>query len=284
MADLITGNTQLSATKADIITALVQRELKFGAKLLPTVTDLSMFAVKGAKSVSIPRFTSFTVVDRASGAQGDASVLTSSADKLDLDNAAYVAWIIDSQDEVQSSLDGQALFAQRAAAAQARYIDSAIITRLGSVASNTPPDTAISAANILDARAYILGNDGMLEETFMLVGVDQEKVLLGISDFIRADSYGAQPTALSSGVIGKIFGVPVIVHNGVAAGQMFMYSKSGIAIAFQQGPMMSEQGANEYGSQAKRVALDQLFGTQGLQLAEKGAAAGKSALVWKLHT
>ena len=45
-----------------------------------------------------------------------------------------------------------------------------------------------------------------------------------------------------------------------------MYSKDGIGIALQQAPMMSEENANTYGSMGKRVVLDQVFGTGGLQL------------------
>ena len=127
MADLITGNTQLTATKNDVITALVQKELKFQSKLLPYVLDVSMFAVKGAKSISFPKFSSFTVVNRTSGAQGDASQLTGTADQMTLDFRAYIAYIIDSTDEVQSSVEVQSLFAQRAAGAHARYVDSQLI-------------------------------------------------------------------------------------------------------------------------------------------------------------
>ena len=45
----VTGNTQLGATKQELIAALVQKELKFQAKLVGTVTDVSPFAVKGSK-------------------------------------------------------------------------------------------------------------------------------------------------------------------------------------------------------------------------------------------
>ena len=95
----VTGNTQLAPTKQDLIAALVQRELKFQAKLLPTVTDVSVFAVKGSKSISFPKAGSFTVENRASAASGTLQDLTFTTDQLLTDYRAYVAWSVDSVDE-----------------------------------------------------------------------------------------------------------------------------------------------------------------------------------------
>ena len=57
------GNTDLVATKNDLIVSLVQRELISKAVVMPSIRDASAFAVKGAKSVAIPRAGSFTVED-----------------------------------------------------------------------------------------------------------------------------------------------------------------------------------------------------------------------------
>ena len=73
MADVITGNTQVGPTKQDLVAAIVQKELAFQAKLVPTISNWSALAVKGAKSINIPRAASFTVTNRASGAAGDAA-------------------------------------------------------------------------------------------------------------------------------------------------------------------------------------------------------------------
>ena len=45
---------------------------------------------------------------------------------------------------------------------------------------------------------------------------------------------------------------------------------------------MSEQKANEYGSMSVRVAMDQAFGSGGLQLGVNGVLATESPLVAKL--
>jgi hypothetical protein len=278
MADVITGNTELLSTKQSLILSLVQKELKFAAKLFPTITDLSAYAGKGTKSFTVPNLSSFTVVNRVSGAQGDSSVLTAGSDLMNLDYNAYVAWIIDSFDEIQSNINVQMENASRAASALGRYVDTQVIAKLDSIAGyNQGAATTVTADILLDLREYLLNSHANPQELTVLMGTDQEKAMLKIADFVRADYYGQ--SNIGSGIIGKVYGMNVMVHSGLAASKVYCYDKSGIAGAFQQQPSMSEQGANEFGSGAKRVAVDQIFGICGLQIAQNGAAAGKSPLV-----
>lgn len=280
MADVITGNTQLTATKQDVIAAIVQKELAFAAKLVPYITDVSVFAAKGAKTINFPKLTSFTVVDRASGSAGDASVLTSSVDSLALDKAAYCAWIIDSQDEIQTTIQAQIEFARRAAASHGRFVDTEIITKAEAVGVATTTAAALITRDVvLEMREAIVKRNGDLAMCAFWVSPEQETALLKIDEFTRNDVYG-QPI-IPNGVIGRLYGVPVVVHQGLAAAQYMLVEKSGMAIGFQQGPQMSEQMANQYGTSAKRVAMDQLFGVCGLQIAQAGVGAGLSALVVK---
>lgn len=282
MADLITADTELLATKQDLIIAMVQRELKYQAKVLPYVTDLSMFAVKGAKSISYPKFDSFTVVDRASGVAGDASKLTASVDLLALDKNAYVAWLIDSSDEIQSTVDVQAEFIKRATAAHARYVDEQLLAAIEAAAGYTQGvATVVTRDIILDMREALLSFDALRENLVLFVPPVQEKAMLKIDEFTRADAYGS--SNIPAGVIGQVFGIPVVIHNGMTSTDAFMWDKNGAAIGFQKAPAYSEQGANEYGAMSKRAALDQLFGVTGLQLTEKGVGAGNSPLIASMN-
>jgi hypothetical protein len=104
--------------------------------------------------------------------------------------------------------------------------------------------------------------------------------MLGIPDFVRSDAYGS--SNIPNGVIGRLYGVPVILSNLIKAQQAFLYERSGCAIGWQRGAQMDKQSANEYGVGSERHAMDQLFGTKGMQLGEGTAAAGKSPLVVKL--
>lgn len=279
MADLITGNTQLSSVKQDLIAAVVQKELAFQAKLTPYFTDVSMFAAPGAKQISFPRLSSFTVIDRASGVQGDASVLTASVDTMLLDINAYVAWIIDSSDAIQSAIPAQLEFAKRAAAAHGRYVDTQIITELEAVGVPTATSGNLSAAIILEMQETLLENDADPGALALFIAPAQRSVLLQIAEFRNSEIYGQ--AVIPSGVIGSLYGMPIVVHNGLSAQQYFMAEKSGLAYGFQMGPSYSEQMANEFGSQAKRAVLDQLFGVEGMQKGLKGVLATQSPLVIK---
>lgn len=274
MADAIHGNTQLGATKQDIITSIVQKELAFAAKLVPTVTDVSQFAIKGAKSISMPKLPSFSVTNRATATAGDASVLVSTVDTLDLDFNAYVAWIVDSSDEVQSTLAWQAELARRSASAHGRYVDLQLIAELEAAGVATTTAGNISKAVVLEMREELLTNNADPENLYLTVSPAQEALLLAIDEFVTPEKYGS--AVIPSGVLGRLYGVNVIVHNGLVGNNYFMYDKAGMAIGFQMGAQMSEQGANEYGSQAVRVAMDQLFGVKALQV-----TAGDSALIIK---
>ncbi len=280
MADLITGNTQLSAVKQDLIASVVQKELAFQAKLAPYFTDVSMFAAPGAKQISFPRLSSFTVIDRASGVAGDASQLTASVDTLLLDINAYVAWIIDSSDAVQSAIPAQLEFAKRAAAAHGRYVDTQIITELEAVGVPTTTAGNLTAAVVLEMQETLLENDADASGLALFIAPAQRTILLQISEFKSAEVYGGA-AMIPSGVVGSLYGMPVVVHNGLTAQQYFMAEKTGLAYGFQMGPSYSEQMSNEYGSQAKRAVLDQLFGVEGMQKGLKGVLSTQSPLVIK---
>jgi hypothetical protein len=281
MADAIHGVTETGATEQDLITSVVQRELEFAAKLVPTIQNFSQFAVKGAKSVSIPKLDSFTAVNRASATAGDSTVLTSSADKLDLDQCPYIAYIVDMCDEIQSTLNWQLELAARAASAHGRFVDENLLALFETIDdSNFTPAATTRKDKILEAREYLLDNEAREDNLYYVVNSAFEKEILAEGDFVRPDAYGS--ARIPSGVIGTLYGVNVVIHRSASlSGKGFMYDSEAAAIAFQKGAMMSRQGANQYGSGAERVSIDQLFGSTGLGLGLKGAASTESPLMVK---
>lgn len=283
MAVTITGNTQLGATKQDLIAAIVQKEMKFAAKLLQLVTDYSFLAVKGAKSVSIPKLGSFTVQNRASAVEGDVSTVTSSVDTLLLDQKAYVSWIIDSNDEVQTTIDAQLQFASRAAAAHGRYVDDQILTKVfaeGVDLGNAP----ITNDLVLDMRAQLLASHSNIEDLVFVAGYDQEKELLKLEQFSKADVFGGPMAPIYSGMIGRLYGVPLVLSsNPTLTGKFAIWDKQAVAIAFQKAPAIGSQPEIGYGVGAERVAMDQLFGVKALQVGELGQVA-KTPLIAYINT
>lgn len=280
MADVIVGNTQLDSSKMAMIAAAAQKSLAFNVKLLPTVSDLSFMVGKGMLSLALPKLGEFTVTNRASGVAADATVLTDGSDLMLLNQVPHINFIIDPQDEIQSRLDVQMEYAMRAAAAQGRYVDSAIVTELNTVGTAFGTG-AITKTWVLDAREYIAGNNGDLSNCVLAVNAGSERDLLAIDDFVRYDSTGLGPAPVVSGLIGRIYGIPVVVSNAFGADKYAMWEKSGIAVAFQRQATIGTAPTVEFGPTAQRWAIEAQFGVKGLQIQVGTAAASKSALVAK---
>jgi phage tail tube protein FII len=283
------GNTEVGATKQDIIAAAVQAELKERSFLTNWVLDVSNFAGKGMKSISFPKLTSFTVEERASATAGTIQNLTASVDKLDLDKRAYISWLIDSNDAIQATIDYQVEAALYASREHSRFVDDKLIEEALVVASlsvNGASPADIGRDEILGMRRYLMENNANMQDVVLVIPPSQEEALLKVNEFSRADIYGQ--AIIPSGVIGRVYGIPVLIHNSseLDEQQALMFEKSGLAIGFQRMPSFDEQKEIAFGTGAMRQALDQLFGVKGLQLgvstSKHTVASGKSALVAKL--
>lgn len=270
----VTGNTQLAPTKQDLIAAAVQRELRERSFLAGRVTDVSGFAGKGMKSISFPRLSSFTVQERGSAVAGNLQALQSSVDTLDLNISAYVSWLVDANDDIQSTIDYQVEAAMFAAAAHGRFVDDKIIQELllrSSLSVNGATAADINRDSILAMRTRLIENNADLSRVALLIPPSQEEAMLRVDEFSRAEVYGQ--AVIPSGVIGRVYGIPVLIHNsselddaGEGFQQAIMFDQAGLAIGFQRRPNFDEQKEIEYGTGAMRQALDQLFGVKGMQL------------------
>ena len=276
----------LTNTKADLIAALVQRELLERASLVPFVTNYSSLAVKGAKSISIPKLSSFTVQSRAFGAAAsENAALTDSVDQIVLNQNNIVLFGYDSHDEQQSSIDYMTAAIQRASAAHGREINSDILATWTSTAGlnlNAGVPADITTDDILDMREFLIGNFADMTKTFLVVAADQEKAMLKLPEFSRYDYRGGNASPIVNGQIGFVYGVPVVINQQVASQQAFMVNVEGSAIAFQKAPMVAEDTALQYGTGGRQVAVDVLYGVGGLQLGQSGVGPTASPLIAKL--
>ena len=279
MADVAFGNTQVGPTKQELVAAVVQRELIEAAKVAPRCLDVSRFSVEGAQTIDFPKAGSLTIINRAEGVQGDAAVIPYTVDTLPLSFNAYVAWIVDYKSKVQSAIDVQLDLAARAARAHAEYLDLQIIAELEAAGDATTTAGAISYAITLEMMERFHTRNGNVAQASLLVGPSSWSTLLNIDEFKRAEVYGS--ATIPTGVIGKIHGVDVIMSSKVTGSSYYLFDKEAICFGLQAGPSYSEQGANEFGSQAKRAVLDQIFGVKALFVGQEGAGATESALIIK---
>lgn len=279
MADAI---QTLPNSKNDLIVSAVQKNLIEKSVLAGTVRDVSAFAVKGSKSFSVPKLSNFSVINRGFGAAADATSLVDSTDTINLDFNAYIAWLYDSRDNYQSTIEYKIEAAMRASLAHAKNVDEQILSTIDAVAGVEVSKATFTTVKeqALELRRQLLQNGGDVARMTLAIGVDKEAEMLAEADFIRADFYGS--ANVRTGQIGMIYGIPVVISRLITGDEMKMYDADGIGLAFQGGVEMSEQDANEYGASSKRVAMDQVFGTGGLELGEQGLGATVSPLVGKL--
>lgn len=274
-------------TKQDLIAALVQKELKESATLVPFVTDLSSLAVKGSKSIKVPKYTSFTVQNRAFGAAASENTpLSDSVDTINIDKNKIVLFGYDAHDEIQSTTNYMVEALKRAASAHGREVNADIIATWDSVASlsinSAPADITVN--DILDMREHLIKGFADMGMVVLVIGADQEKALLKLPEFSRWDYRGMAPSPIVNGMIGTVYGIPVVINQQVASQQAYMVGKEGSAIAFQMAPRIAEEVSLKYGTGGRLVAVDQLYGVGGLQLGEGGAPAGKSPHVARLRS
>ena len=272
----------LTATKSELITAFIQKELLENSSMRPYVRDLSSLVTKGFNQVSIPKLNAFTPTDRAFGAAAtENAALAATKDTIDLNINQIVLFGYDSHDEQQSSINYLMEAASNAARALGRSMSAKIVAEWESVASlsvNAAIPADITAANILDMREHMIKGFADMGRVTLKIAADQEKAMLKLAEFSRYDYRGGN-APLVNGMIGTVYGVPVVINQAIKAQQAIMSEDGGVAIAFQKEISMQEQDDVSYGTGGKKVAVDVVYGLGGLQIEEAGAAATKSPLV-----
>lgn len=286
----VTGDTQLVDTKNDLIIEFVQKELAAKSKLLGSgsITDYSGRVGKGMRSIEVPKTGSFVPMDRASAAAGVNQDLQFATDTISLDKRKHIQWIIDSNDEIESTVSVELEYAKRAISGHARAFDIDGFASMEAYASQTilgaPAD--VSRDNILGMREELLVQNAEESEMSYWCAVDQYHNLLKVPEFSEVRLYGDQ--IIKSGMVGTLYGQPVYMSNLIPSGQIYAIEKNGLGFAFQRRPAMAERKAPEYGTSAVLKVLDQKYGFGGLELdvdSGKGSGAvpvGTSPLIVKL--
>jgi N4-gp56 family major capsid protein len=271
------ANTQMAPTKMDLVVEMAQRELKAQAQLAGFFSDKSSFAVKGFKTVSFPKLSSFSVLDRSSGSAGTEQVVSASVDTLNLDKNKQVLWVIDPSDEIQSTLNWELETVRLASSAHGRQFDRDLVDAAMSARTEVSATGDITRDLVLEMIEYLSKNFAVRNQIALFISPAQRTAMLKISEFTQAQIYGN--AVIPNGTIGSVYGVPVVEAPILTDAEFFMADKDGLAFALQKAPAYDEQKAIEYGAGAMKRTLDQLYGVKALQIAQGTASAGKSALI-----
>ena len=275
----VTGDTQLGPTKQELISEIAQRALISSSTLLASARDVSVFASKGNSQISFPKNTTlFSAENRASAAAATIQDVDFSKDTMDLDQRMIIAWLVDSDDEIESRLDVQRELIDRAAREHARDVDAKLVAEMEASAITTTTAGSPSQDVVPEMRRVLLRNKANPNNLWFAVSPEDEEALLKIDPFVGADKYGS--AVIPSGVLGTLYGVKVLMTPELSSGQYFMYESEGIAVGFQRRPQFDEDNRPEYGPGAKIQVLGQKYGVQALQLGVPGGfkADGTTAL------
>lgn len=277
MADANMGLGEISATSKDEISSLIQSFLIQESMLFGKVTDYSFMAQKGVKSIAVPKSPGFTaVLDKAenvSAVLDDTNAF--SVDTILLDKHKYIQFLLEDMADAQASVAVTQNHLMQAAKQIALQMDLDLIVelKLGSAAA---PDhlikyidtvtNVIARGDVLAARQLLVEQHINPRECFMAVSPEKEAQLLNIADFIDASKYGsAEP--ISNGEIGKIYGLPVMVHSSLASNETLVWHKSAVGVAVQAGArVQSEYDLKELGT---RYSIDTIYGMEVLDAGKR---------------
>lgn len=261
MADVIvTSAGATSVTENSVINSIVQDELLRAAKLRPTIRDYSSLVGKGDKEVVLPKFTTSFSGPAAQNVDGATNVDFQSpvlgADTIAIDDWTNLPFRIPDRVSMQSKVNLEAELAKSAGKHYGNYMDDLIIAQLrqGSAAApdhlldidgtdGTAVGTAISLSAISKARMLLNKQNVSMDERYLIISPDQEKVIIDLDNFISADRYGSR-SALLDGEVGRIYGFSVIVHNGLNSNEALAYHKDACGMAVQREVKFETQRAD----------------------------------------
>lgn len=250
-----------------IIGELVQRQLIAQGKLLPTVFNVSSYAVDGESAIQFPKAGDFSVTKKTSGVPVASQSLTYTLDKLDLDQQAVVRWGVEWKAKMQSEVDVLNDAIGRASRAHAKQVDLDIVAELyatsneGGAALTAQADGSFTRENITSMIEYLDTRDVPEDQRALAIHSSEKKKIMDIADFVNANKLGSD-RIVSRGQIGELFGIPVIVSNNVTTKIPVMYHMESLAIGFQAAPSFDFD--KDLDNLSDEYVLWQLYGLKGL--------------------
>lgn len=279
MADVILGKTEVDAVSMELVLgAMVQEQLIQQAVLLPTVNNYP--APAGVDKLKIPNAGGFTVGNKSENTAVDAQTITYSTDDLALDKHKVIQVLVEKYALLQSSVAIYSDIAARAGKAMALQVDTDIIAALVATSASAPDHRiAFAGANIaqtdiLEAKRLLTVQNVMTRECYLGINPAEEKQMLLLSDFVRADAYG-NPQGLQAGVLGSIYGFKVIVHNGFTAGNAVVWHPSHVGVGIQE--MVSYDTDKDLPNLAERLSWDMIYGVKTLDSGKRGVLLGSAS-------
>lgn len=279
MADVILGKTEVDAVSMEVVLgAMVQQQLIQSAILLPTISQYP--AGPGMDKLKIPRAGGFTVGDKTENVALDAQTITYATDDLALDKHKAVQVLLEKFADIQSNVNALSDIAGRAGRAMALQLDTDIITALEATSASAPDHriayagSAIAQVDILEGMRLLKVQNVNVRECYLGISPLEEKAMLQIADFVRADGYGSAG-GLQNGVLGSIYGLKVIVHTGFADLKSLIWHPSHVGVGMQE--QITYDSMKDLANLAMRHSWDMIYGTKTLDSGKRGVLLGTAS-------
>lgn len=271
-----TSAANTGTTEMDIISSIVQDELKRSAKLRPTITDRSDMAEKGVKSIDLPRFDSSFSGPAAQNPDGvtesPGQTVDFAVDSIDLNDWTSIVYKVPDRVSKQTRINLEGELAASAGKDYGNYVDDQILVQVkladaahlhGLDGNISGAGAAVTLADVAKARQLLNRANADQDGRVMVIPPEMEATIIGLDNFRNANQYGSRE-ALLQGEVGQIYGFKVIVHNGLAANEACFYQKKCVAIAVQQ-EVRFEQRRLPLGLQATEYSFAMGMGQTVLQ-------------------
>lgn len=280
MADM--GLTEVTAAVQDEISSFVQAELKQKSVLIPLVQNFPV--APGRDTISIPRAGGFTAEDKAENTALTAQVLTYAVDQLAINKHKAVLVRLEEIAQIQATPDVIGDILARMATELAYKIDVDIAAQLEATSASSPDhriayansgsDNTFQKADILAARELLHKQNVPFNECYIGVSAASEVDLLGITDFVHADTYGSSD-GLVKGELGRLFGARVVMSNVFADAKTVIWHPTHVAFGMQQSLTFRRQ--DDLDNVATKFLASQLYGAKVLDSGKRGVLLGTAS-------
>jgi N4-gp56 family major capsid protein len=191
--------------------------------------------LQSGDTVHFPKFSALTVQTKSAGTELTAQADTASKVTVTIDQHKAVPFEVDDIADTQSQYDLIAGYAKQGAlslnntidAALAALIQDSTVTQSAGATNSAGVYQDITRAVILEARKLLNEANAPQEDRYLVISPTQEKAMLQIDNFTRANEYG-NSDMIQRGKIGEIYGFNVIISNNLQQ-QAAVASSSGAA-------------------------------------------------------
>jgi len=251
MTDNVMTATQTAGSAQEFVSSVILEYLNNGDALAACITDYSNLWKKGDTSVTVHDVGGVTFASITDdGSDRDSQRITETAIKIDIDQWKQATVKITDPAQIFSVLNQPAVIVNRFGIGVKEHMDEAIATLILAGASASNPDNIIQLGGdgydsfdkttILNFRKKLNESEFGFDGRFIGIAPEDEAEVLAIEGFVDASKYG-NANAVQNGIIGRLYGFEVKVHNKFVAGSPVAWHKSAVGFCLAGNPEMESQ-------------------------------------------